>query len=140
MTAIAYRAGVLAADTQVEWEGEIKSQERDKVFKSRGYLIGISGNKCPSNRVFTTWYFERKDKPIGKRYSFQTIVIHPDRTVEIIDQSGDSQIYTGEFFSVGSGAQVCLGAMEMGASAEQAVAVAIKWCPGVGGEVVTVEL
>lgn len=141
MTAIAYRAGVLAADSEVHWNDYVKAYENDKVVKDHGDLMGIAGDVCPSHEEFSQWRFSKRPrKNRWEGFKFEALVVTADGKVFIYDQLGSKQALKEEFFAIGSGAEVCLGAMEMGATAEQAVAAAIKWCPGVGGEVVKVEL
>jgi len=44
------------------------------------------------------------------------------------------------FYALGSGYQVAMGAMEFGATAEEAVRAAIKWDTGSGGDVTVLRL
>lgn len=143
MTAIAYRAGVMACDTRSEL-GYLKLNE-NKIIKKDGYLIGVSGEKCPHNSEIIRWFFldvkaPRRLKLDGSEFTL--LVVTPGGKIQIWDQTGIPYPMPPnvKFWSVGSGAEFCMGAMELGASAERAVKAAIKWLPTVGGNVITKRL
>lgn len=135
MTAIAYRDRVMAADTMIVWSDQhIKQVNETKVMKEQGHLIGIAGENCPRNEVFARWFFGAKTRGLSK-YKFDAMVIMPDGTINLYDQTGAFNIVTAPYFAIGTGAEVCMGAMWKGATAVEAVAAAIEHCPTVGGEV-----
>lgn len=143
MTAIAYRAGIMASDTNIEF-GFIKSTET-KAIRHNGYLIGVSGSSCPHNDDFIRWFFA--DLKANRRLEFkgcdfEALVVTPQGKMQL--WSHDGLCYpvppAAKFWAVGSGAETCMGAMEMGATAAQAVAAAIKWAKGCGGRVTTQRL
>lgn len=137
MTAIAFRAGYMAADTMTA-HNYVKVNEC-KIIKHQGHLIGISGESCPSNADLSRWFFNAIDKhvrPEFKDHKFALLVALPNGRVTTIDHTGRFYpIVHQKFWAVGAGSEVCLGAMERGASAEQAVRAAIKWQRDCGGRV-----
>jgi len=139
MTAIAYRDGVLAADSMAVFNEHIKELNETKAVKEQGHLIAIAGENCPRNDVFIKWYWGGRKKPLAK-YKFDALVVTPDGIAKCWDQTGEWQPITGPYFAIGSGAETCMGAMHAGATAAAAVQAAIDHCPTVGGTVHSVKL
>ena len=141
MTCIAYRDGIIAADSMAVIDNYVKLSDDIKVAKRKGHLFGMSGNDCPKMEEFTKWFFsENKEKHPMKTFKFEIIVITPAGIIQQWDQRGRYETLNLPFYSVGSGKEYAIGAMEVGATAEQAVLAAIKWCPTVGGKVITRKL
>lgn len=139
-TAITYRDGVLAADTLALF-GDIKVLDDVKiqlVGDPVQFVFGMSGNACPSNALFSRWLLDKSSCDISS-YDFNALTVTKDG-VFTVGERGDWDPVPKDFWAVGSGATVAFGAMEQGATAEQAVAAAIKWCPLVGGEVRSVNV
>jgi hypothetical protein len=138
MTAIAYRNGTMAGDTNIEF-GYVKTTEQ-KIVKKDGYLIGVSGSACPHNDDFIRWFFvdvKASRRLEMKGCEFEALVVTPTGKMQLWSNSGLCYPVppAAKFWAVGSGAEVCMGAMEAGATAERAVAAAIKWAKGCGGKV-----
>jgi ATP-dependent HslUV protease subunit HslV len=136
MTVIAYRDGVMAADTLM-LIGGIKQHVR-KVLKRRGYLLGVSGSNCPSDAEMLAWFFQEPgslSKPNLPRTKFDMLVVTPDGGIQLWNGGGSFEPILTPFYAVGCGAEVALGAMEMGATAVQAARAAIRWSAGVEGRV-----
>ena len=142
MTAIAYRDGILAGDTL--WgDGGLKTYD-SKVSKYRGHLVGMCGNDVPSVADIIKWFFwdkaDVKRKTEFEKVDFQLLVIDPNGVIWVCDNRGMMHKVKSEFWAIGTGAHVCLGAMEVGANAKEAVKAAIKWADGCGGTVITKRL
>jgi len=140
VTVIAYRSGTLAADTMAVHNDHIKLLNSPKVMKRRGLLMAVAGDLCPPNPLIADWFFSADGNEKRAAYhgmKFDLMVIGPDGKVQIWDQRGEVEIMNVPFYAIGSGKEYAMGAMEMGATAKQAVAVAIKWCPTCGGRVVS---
>jgi ATP-dependent protease HslVU (ClpYQ) peptidase subunit len=138
MTCVAYRNGIIAADSMSVVE-EVKLNNEVKVAKRKGHLFGLSGDAMPPLEEAIDWYF-KKNRGTLKPYKFSLLVVTPEGKVYDIDQNNGQVAITAPFYAVGSGAIGAMCAMEVGATAEQAVAAAIKWCEGVGGKVVVRKL
>jgi hypothetical protein len=139
MTCIAYRAGVLASDTQAEIDDVIKLDQEVKVAKRKGHLFGIAGDDLPKLSEVIKNYFSKEHKPM-KGFKFDCMVIKPDGTIEVWDERMKGEPYKLEFYALGNAAPAAMTAMEVGATAEQAVRACIKWVPHVGGKVVVRKL
>lgn len=136
MTTIAYRNGVIAADSRTTLETEGGGARMflcEKLFRKTSgitgetVIIATAGESSPG-MVFVDWFGSGKDAPdnfiIGEA-DFTCLVLQKDglweydawcRGVKILD----------EFYAIGSGAKAALGALHMGASAVKAVEVACK--------------
>jgi ATP-dependent HslUV protease subunit HslV len=139
MTTIAYRSGTLAGDTQVS--GDIKTYST-KVFKLKNGSLAAGAGDFSSIHAFIDWLQRPKSERPDLTHDddFEALVISEDGVIEWYDQTLRSVPVEQEFYAIGSGAAVAIGAMEMGATAEQAVAAGIKWDTLSGGEVRSVAL
>jgi hypothetical protein len=140
MTAIAYRDGVMVADTEMSI-GNVKSR-CVKIAKKNGHLIGMCGSDCPPLAMFVT-AFGKKDeeaKKLLKEFKFAALVVTPKGEMQLWTQSMTFEPLQTPFYAIGSGSEVAIGAMEMGASSRRAVLAAIKWAPGVSGPMTTLRL
>lgn len=148
MTAIAYRDGVMAADTLVvsEFLRMPNNPEQPKAFSLalRDWstaLVGVAGEECPSNEYIVRWLHDNPlhDLPVmtGK---FELLLATDRGKILLVDQDGDVSEIRNPFWAIGSGAEICMGFMAAGGSAAEAVAAAIKWSPKCGGDVDQVRL
>lgn len=131
VTTIAYRDGVLAADSQVT-AGDIYRGNARKVFAvntSVGRtLVAASGSRGAAE-AFRTWIREGGEKPeIHKDDTLLGIVVRPDGTVEVWNERLAKQPVVAPFVAAGSGNEIAMGAMGAGASAEEAVKIACRFC------------
>lgn len=137
MTAIAYRAGVLAADTQ-QTAGMIIVGYTKKVVRSpAGHIAAASGDAvwCRAfNQAVTKGDVDWKPPAGTKAEDFMAILVSPDGTAEEVVPEGNS-LLEAEFAAIGAPWQFLTGAMAAGASAEEAVRLAIQHCTSCGGEV-----
>ena len=129
MTTIAYRDGVMAADGRVTDGQLVVTDECKKIRKlSDGALFALCGDDYLEEAI-VEWLEACEPEtvpPTGK-----------DFTAILVDTSGNLSTYSGvgerflpwydvKFAAFGSGGELAYGAMEMGATADQAVAVAIR--------------
>lgn len=139
MTTIAYRNGVIAADSRTTLETEGGGARMflcEKLFRKQVVLKGVAqeviiataGESSPG-MVFVDWFGSRKKPPIDDfltgEADFTCLVLQHDglweydawcRGVKILD----------EFYAIGSGAKAALGALHMGAGARKAVELACR--------------
>jgi len=129
VTTIAYRDGVMAADGRVTDGQLVVTYECKKIRKlSDGALFALCGDDYLEEAI-VEWLEACEPEtvpPTGK-----------DFTAILVDTSGNLSTYSGvgerflpwydvKFAAFGSGGELAYGAMEMGATADQAVAVAIR--------------
>lgn len=144
MTTIAYRDGVLAADSRETWESEAGGASYsncEKLFRKvvgrREYLIGTAGGSY-LGMVFVDWF-----KGIGAGFDEPPSILrdaHLEEDFDVLIVARDG-VYTANhlcrpvrsagnrFVAIGSGRKAALAAMFMGASAAKAVAIACKVDP-----------
>lgn len=130
MTTIAYRAGVLAADTMMSYADTPVTLPDFKLFIAGGYAVGVCGD-CRMIPTIKRWFEDHHCKPAkaservwddgfdllamnvkGELFTVFADTLHP---------------YPSEFFAVGSGRLPALGAMARGASAVEAVEIASRF-------------
>jgi 20S proteasome alpha/beta subunit len=139
MTTIAWRGDTLAADTLATC-GNLRDGYMSKIQRIRGFLVAGAGS-VPIYLRFVDWVASgmRGESPyIGSEYNGNGLLITPEYAL-CFSRLGPWRITT-PFYSIGSGWELALGAMEMGASAEEAVRIAMRWDTGSGGEIMTLKL
>ena len=140
MTCIVYRDGVLAADTLVVDETSA-IYHAPKIYRlDDGSLIGAAGNGREI-LTFLNCYLQNIEPPKDYEYTtFAGILVKPSgdvyycETHDLIDQVMD------EYLAIGSGRNIAYGALEMGASAEEAVRMACKYSIYCGLPITTLRL
>jgi 20S proteasome alpha/beta subunit len=154
MTCIAYKNGVIASDSRVTADSSIFTDKLEKIFRLKdGSLIGSAGDA--DDRTLRDLLNRLKGKdPTPKQIAalellVDAIIVRPDGTITCIscdkEESKDRwkvSIFkmNDSFIAVGSGSQLAAGAMAHGASAAQAVKIAIKYDNTCGGKVQTLKL
>ena len=146
MTTIAYRYGMIAADTGISvgdsWQGEMT-----KIAKNgNGGLAGATGS-IGFTSAFLDWFTNSKphtDKPVAMDTQYGSdigIIIYNTLLggIEVHDASGVS-IITAPYYAIGSGAPEALGAMFAGADAKMAVLAAMQHDAHTWGRVETLEM
>lgn len=152
----------IAGDTQTSWgwnkyskqaHSDKQIQSNGKIFQVNDLTIGCAGsvNQIGLLQIFCKthkpkemerdsvldWLIEFKDWANKKAgialadFSFHGILISEGRVFSFYDFMDVGEVKS--FEAVGSGMWLCIGAMELGASAEEAVKVAIKYDLYCGG-------
>lgn len=136
MTAIAYRDGVMAADTAFFSGNEMPYHVR-KIERINGHLVASSGNLALMVR-FHDWVrggmetaFDRSD--LLPEEGWRGLLVAPDGRAMIMLERGPLLAMTVPFHALGSPQAMLIGAMAAGASAAQAVEIAIKWSDSAAG-------
>jgi hypothetical protein len=155
MTTIAYRDGVLAADSQVTAESAAGGSRKHtciKLFrkmvtvkrKTFDVIIATAGETSPG-LVFIEWYGSGKPIPdvflhIGG--DFTCLVLTPKGLFEydVYCQPEEIVLSPYPFYAVGSGTKAAMGAMHCGKSAIEAVRIACKVDPFSSGRIVSMKL
>jgi len=138
MTVIAYKDGILAADTAA-WQDDVIVEHPNKVKTNDCYSWACCGAASQIAK-FDEWashYFniESPHRPT-KDDDFGAIIVGRDRRVWRCSNSFVLYEVTthADFFAEGSSCQFLTGAMLAGASALGAVMAAIKYCAWAGGK------
>lgn len=138
MTTIVYRSGTLAGDTLTTANGN-RDGYVQKVRRVGRVLIGFSG-PIATGLKFEQWVkggmvgngpYEGGDQGNGIVVSAAGVVCWAG--------AGPWPVTT-DFYALGSGADLAMGALECGATAEQAVAVAAKHNVDTGGPITVLRL
>ena len=136
MTTIAYRNGVMACDSQIS--GGFVSTCPDKVIVGK-CLVGFSGDYAAGYQGALYLAGESQERPDYGDDDTEYIVVDRKR-IWIADSRLRLAPIGDKFWSIGSGCAAAMAAMYMGASAEDAVKIAIKVDEYSGGKVRTYTL
>lgn len=149
MTVICYRSEIMASDGRVTEDSSIFSNKHKKIFRLKsGGLLGTAGDA--DDRDVVTLLDKCKGKlPTHKQLlslemEMSAILAQPDGKVYVLEAGKEEKeerwvaaIFeiNEPFIAVGSGSAWAMGAMDRGATAEQAVKTAIKYNNTCGGAV-----
>lgn len=152
MTTIAYKNGVIAADSCVSLQTEAGGSRKFKCEKlyrktigkgrsKRQVIIALAGESFPG-LMFLDWYGSGKEPPtqlIDGQADFTALVLTNEGLFEADAYCRPDKIID-QFYAVGSGAKAALGAMHAGASAKRAVEIACLIDPYTAPPIVTMRL
>lgn len=126
MTTIVYRDGILAADRRAYSGGTVFIGYKTKIRRLKsGGLVGISTNQVGLTDAIVKYFDVGGDKPTMKEQDFTVLIIRANSEVFYAsDEFHLSGPLDASFFAIGSGKQFAYGALEMGATAMEAVRVA----------------
>lgn len=145
MSTVAYRDGVMAADTLAS--GPV-CRTTKKLHRVGDVIIGGVGN-LSDLLVFVRWYgsgADLKALPEFRMYGrndeapdFSALVLSPRGLTHWTEYFQPLPVFD-DYTAVGSGAYAALGAMAVGAAAAEAIAVAAQIDVHTGGEIHTMQL
>ena len=143
MTTIAYRAGVMAADTRAYAGYNAPLGSKNKLLRMPdGTLVGVSSSKPGFSEFVTTWFVsgaDLKDVAHLKDVEFTLIAVRADGSaIYAKDDFYLSGPVTAPFYSIGSGNMIAIGAMHIGASAHEAVEAACHYDVWSSGPVMSI--
>ena len=142
MTAIAYRDGVLAADS-VGWTAgcSVKLPVAPKIRRTRcGGMIAAAGNTTVIEQ-FHLWHTSSGGKPDNlNEDDIAVIWVKADGTVWFCTHRLHFAQFHGEFLAIGGPVEFMMGALFAGATAERAVRLAIEHTDSAGGHVQTMRI
>lgn len=132
MTTLAYRNGVLAADSG-SWISNVAYRTANKLAMGPdGSLHGVTGGQGECD-TYTAWVRAGMEgdaprpEPVGdpgdNRSSFHALVVSPTGEVSIWTAHGFERHGQVDYFALGAGSEMAIGAMAAGASAERAIAI-----------------
>jgi hypothetical protein len=138
MTTIVYKNGVLAADRQINWKNKIFAQAT-KIFINQNIAYGMCGTitACGEFAKFINGFeFDKEIFHKEDHKDFDAIVIDvKTREVSIYDTSLIKETMEAEFFCLGSGGDIAIGALLMGATPRQAIECAAKIDQSTGDQI-----
>lgn len=139
MTTIAYRNGVMAADTLIT-SGPMRAGQCIKVGRAPdGTMGGCAGSLAASSELLAWLHAGAEGSPPKTDDDVDGIVVRPDRSIFYWSGKVLSPV-AAEFVAFGSGERYAMGAMAAGADAHRAVEVAIELDTASGGEITVVRL
>lgn len=154
MTTIAYRDGVMSGDSSV-WVNDVYVGDTIKVSKFRKSLVGHSGVLADMLK-FRLWYKKYIDnipykneldeiinnlESLTGQLEADTTFLYVNLNKQIVKIRKEGLTFiNSNYVSIGSGFEIALGAMAAGASAEEAVKIAIDKNAYTSGEIHSVKL
>jgi len=137
MTTIAYKNGVIAYDSRATREGVIVTDKADKMLVRDGTHFFLCGSTCDFERFVSLWF--DRDSERFKGIDCGGFVYCKDGLFQagVCEEDGPyrAKIEPERIDAVGSGAHFAMAAMDMGATAEEAVKIAMMRDTGTGGKV-----
>lgn len=138
MTTIAYRDGVVASDS-LSTSHQLRDDHGPKIYRVGKAIVAAAGSR-PLCLKFRDWVaggmkgecpFEGKDEGNGLIVTAEHVVCW--------GEFGPWPVRS-PFYALGSGYQIAMGAMALGADPRRAVAVAIDFDTGSGGQIQVLSL
>lgn len=135
MTTIAYKDGVIAYDSRQTRNGSIVSDTCSKCELVQGVMFFLSGAVCDEKALIAAYFGTPSKEPVES----SGFVVHAGKLL-LIGHDDKTGVWRMDLDrsnpdAIGSGAPYALAAMDMGASAEEPVRVAMKRDIYTGGEV-----
>jgi hypothetical protein len=136
VTTIAYRNGILASDSLATSNG-LRDSHTQKIHKIGPLLVAGAGISAICTR-FVQWVKDgmKGDSPWQGQDGGNSFIVMPDEVILVFGENGPWKVER-DFYALGSGEQVAIGAMAHGATAEEAVAHAITFDVYSGGPIRT---
>lgn len=143
MTTIAYRNGIIAADTGITC-GSTRDCFAEKIAKRKdGAVAGACGELWWIS-AFLKWFKDGGDQVQSPGVNGNTGFIATKRRVLTVFEAENNNTYTYEvtapYYAIGSGRMVALGAMHAGAHPVDAVKAAIAHNDGTYGRVMSLKV
>lgn len=123
MTTIACNKDVMAADSQATASN--RSSKVIKIFRVNGDIIGYSGT-AEDGLIFAEWY-KNKTSPPELDSDFGALVLTGDGTIYEYGSKLMKMEVLEDFYAIGSGSDIAMGAMSAGADPKQAVKIAARF-------------
>lgn len=137
MTTIAYKDGIIAYDSRCTAGDLIVDDDIDKSMKQNGVVFFFSG-RVDQQQTFIDKYFDRS-LDVGEKISLSVVLVDSGAVYEggFCPQEGFWCAKASNPAAHGTGERHALTAMDMGATAVEAVKMAMKRDTGTGGRVRT---
>jgi ATP-dependent protease HslVU (ClpYQ) peptidase subunit len=129
MTTIVANRSAMAADRRISGGLVFQTQ---KLFRVHGAIIGVAGDMQHCLK-FIEWRKNPDTKPTMAEPEFEALELTSCGQLLWWGAELVALPIDGDTYAIGSGGPVALGAMEMGASLQKAIAIAAKWDCKTGG-------
>lgn len=142
MTTVAFRNGVIAADTSMTVGDARVGRMRKVVRAPNGDLAGASGSASFAH-AFREWVKNGGDGPApeaksDQHYFDRGFIARRNGAIEVFEPGG-SFLVEAEYYAIGSGAAEARGAMFAGADAVTAVRAAMAHDTYTGGDITVIK-
>lgn len=135
MTTLAYRDGVLAADGLAARGDLVVERDHRKVRRLRdGSVVGVTGNPAPASPVIE-WIEAGGGMSPPSTGNCCVVHLRLDGSLRVYEDGGWEDENPDRFMAWGSGWQIATTAMHYGATAEEAVRMAVKLDIYSGGKI-----
>ncbi|WP_025126463.1 proteasome subunit beta [Pseudomonas sp. PH1b] len=140
MTTIAYKDGVIAYDSRATRGTVITDDDCEKLQECKGVRFLCTGATCDFDALIAGYFGEHSPSPVeASGYAIANgslwMIGHDDKT-----GPWKTRLSLGNADAIGSGSPFALTAMDMGATAEEAVGMAAKRDSCTGGKIRTVRI
>lgn len=136
MTTVAYRDGVMAADSRGTLSGWVLPGRETKLLRLKdGRVAAITGDSAQGEALLL-WIRGDRSSPQPRG---ECCVIVAGRRLQIFE-NGHHYLEPAKFMAWGSGMPVALGALHAGATASEAVRIAGLVDPATGGKIVSMKV
>lgn len=136
MTTIAYRAGIIAADSLAVINNNRCPGECRKIWRMKdGCLLGISGELNPLLDAITGTSAMIEIRALPPYGNNGILCVSIDGQVRVQENGKWHSRGIVEYYAIGSGSPAALGALASGASAEQAIKAAAETDVFTGGPI-----
>lgn len=138
MSIVAYRNGIIACDTAMTSSSGLFIGHKTKINRIDNWLLGATGDLAAIDILLRADLLIRELKDIDSHYTAFRICADTPNEVTMFtpDAKGIGATITLEnnYFAIGHGSYLAMGAMAQGATAQEAVDIAIKHSVYCGGE------
>ena len=140
MTTIAYKDGVIAYDSRSCRGTTIVDDDFDKRLEADGISFFITGAVCDAQKLIAAYFGEKHDSPVEC-----SALVVSDGRLYMIGVDKESGLWIEDLplnkpYTVGSGSDHAWTAMDMGATAYQAIGLAMKRDSCTGGNIRTFQI
>ncbi len=136
MTTIATKDGIVACDSQVT--GTFLESGK-KVYQNKKMIVGFCGDWVAADHVMRIYLAGKEldpDKDVDRDDDFELMVLKKSG-IYLVDKWLREVKICGTQYAIGSGSQAAMVAMNMGATAKEAIKEAMKVDPYTGGRIRT---
>ena len=138
MTTIAYKDGIIAADSRVMSNGWIAHDLAPKVFLRKNVFFAVSGDAVDGKAAIEAILKGEKYIPQDPQTSFTVMAVNMCGDIKVWcngETHTEGELIPLKYWAIGSGRIAAMAAMEVGADAVWAVDIAKKYDPNTGGDV-----